>query len=593
MAKVQLKKEAINMTKITGPIPKRFQNLWLNCSRLALCFRSALDSNNHRIRRKNLSSNLFKNIYGWALAFSFLMLPFSQLTALALTWNSPVTISDLGVDASDPHVGLDANGNAVAIWLEGGLAKASNLPSGGSWSTPVTISNSGASSLRLVVDPNGNATAIWLEAGVVKAVSQPFGGSWSAETILSGTGTATSPNLAVDTSGDVVAVWVQTSTGVSIQSATKVFGGSWPLVVDTISGTTTYSSSPFVSIGANGTVVAVWHSVSGVSDLINSASKTISGGVWGTPLSFFQGTATFSHNYPKVIVDASGNAHAVWFRFNQSGLAYSNVVVLASQLSSGSSTWAIPTMLSITPSLRNPADLYARLAIDTTGDVMAVWTSSYDGLSFNAESAVQLSGKSWNIGGALQFLNLYGLEVDLAANSLGDVVALYMTFDGVSTVMTQAAESDAASSVSNFWTPAQTISSGADNGFPRVAASLTGTTFNACGVWISNNGSNNVIQAATGSQTVILPPSGLSVVQNSTSFGVFTDYNNVVSWTASIDPSVTGYAIYRNGLQFATVAAGTSSVTDNNNTQNGSVTYGVAAFDHQHSQSQIINVSFP
>jgi hypothetical protein len=536
----------------------------------------------------------FLKLFGY-IYFIFLVISFSQLSALTLQWNAPTTISTLGVNASDPHVGIDSSGNVVAIWLEAGFAKASNLPINGSWSAPVTISNSGASSLRLVVDPNGNATAIWFEAGVVKAVSQPFNGSWSAETSLSGSGTATSPQLAVDTSGDVVAIWVQTSltSVISIQSATKVFGGSWSATPDTISGATTSPSSPFVSIGANGTVLAVWHSLSGSNDVINSSSKTISGGVWSTPISFFQGTATFSHNYPKVIVDANGNAHAIWFRFNQSGLAYSNVVVLASQLSSGSSTWAIPTMLSITPSLRNPANLYTRLGVDSNGNVVALWNSSYDGQLFNIESAAQIFGKSWSLGGALTFLNLYALEVDLAVSSLGDAVALYMSYDGTSSVMIQSAESDIGSSFANFWTPAQTVSSGADNGFPRITASVSGNTFNACTIWINNNGSNNVIEGATGSSTVILPPSNLAVVQNSTNFGAFTNYYNTISWQASTDPNVFGYAVYRNGLQFTKVDSNILQVIDNNNTQNGSVTYGVATFDRQYSQSQIVNVSFP
>ena len=36
------------------------------------------------------------------------------------TWSSPPdTISTTGVNASNPHIGMDAAGNVVALWLEG------------------------------------------------------------------------------------------------------------------------------------------------------------------------------------------------------------------------------------------------------------------------------------------------------------------------------------------------------------------------------------------------------------------------------------------------------------------------------------------
>ncbi len=523
---------------------------------------------------------------------SYFLLPLT-LTAQSIQWNAPTTISNLGVDATNPQVGVATSGDVVAIWVENGVIKASSLPFNGSWSSITTISNAGASALNFVVDPSGNATAVWLETGVLKAASQPAGGSWGAATSLSGLGTATSPALAVDPSGNVIAGWVQTSVTTTLQSSTKLAGGNWPVIPDTISGSTVSPSFPSVSIGADGTVVAVWHSMSGTNDIINSSRKTIAGGVWGTPVNFFAASAAFHHNYPKVVVDSNGNANAVWFRFNQVGSVYTNVILLSSQLPAGSATWAaIPTLLTEIPSIINPVNLYLRMAADTTGNIIALWTASFDGETFNVKSAVQLYGGSWNIGGALVLVNQYAFEADVAVNTIGDSAAAYMFYDGTNVVI-QSAESDVASQRQNYWAPGQTISQGSENGYPRIATSLSGNTANACAVWIHNNGSNNIIHAATGSKTEVLPPSNLTVVQSSTNFGIFTDYFNTISWQASTDPNLNGYAIYRNGVYVASIDSNTLQFVDHNAVQNGSVTYGIAAINTESSQGQIVNVSFP
>lgn len=524
----------------------------------------------------------------------FLMvISFSQVIAQPLTWNAPQTISTLGVDSSSPLVTLDSSGNVDAAWIEGGVVKSSHLPLNGSWSAPDTVSNSDASSLKFVADPSGNVTAVWIESGVLKAATRPAGDSWKSIIALSGVGTASSPSLAVDLSGNVVAVWVQTSilNVVSLQSSTKLFNGNWQAVVDTISGSTNTPSSPYVYIGSRGNVFAVWRSQSGTNDLINSASKTIVGATWSTPINFFSAAATFRHNYPKVVVDALGNANALWFRFNQSGSSFSNVMMLSAQLPFGSSSWSIPSVLSDN-SLRNPANMLAGIKIDTTGNLIATWNSSFDGYTFNVETARKVLGGNWAVGGTPILYNLYALENDVAVGSSGFAALAYMYFDGTSETI-QVAESNIASSVPNYWSNQQTISKGTNNGSPRIATSTVDNTDYVCAVWIQNNESNNVIMAAIASKPVVLPPSNVSVSQTSTSFGVYTDYQNTITWKASPAPNLEGYAIYRNGIRFTSVDANTFQFVDHNASQNGAVTYGVAAFDEQYGLSQVVNVSFP
>ena len=161
-------------------------------------------------------------------------------------------------------------------------------------------------------------------------------------------------------------------------------------------------------------------------------------------------------------------------------------------------------------------------------------------------------------------------------------------------MLIQSSESDFTGFLGTQWSVPVNLSSGANHGFPRVAATLSGNTIYAGAVWISTNGSVNTILATTGTRSVVLPPTSLSVVQSSNNFGgVFTEYYNTVSWTASASPEIVSYVIYRNGAQIAQVDGSVTSFRDDNRVQSGAVTYGVAAVDNQSSQSTIPTVNYP
>jgi hypothetical protein len=107
------------------------------------------------------------------------------------------------------------------------------------------------------------------------------------------------------------------------------------------------------------------------------------------------------------------------------------------------------------------------------------------------------------------------------------------------------------------------------------------------------NGSNRVINAVTGSRSLPVPPTGLAVMQSSTNFGVFTEFFNTVSWTASVDPTVEGYLIYRDGILIGQVDAATVSFVDHNRVQSGPLTYGVASINNEPVQGRIVTVNYP
>ena len=353
------------------------------------------------------------------LVFIFTILCCFQLTAQ--NWNSAVVISSGTANATNASTEIDGSGNAVAIWIEGGIIFASNRSfSGGTWTSPTPISGTGASAPQLVVAANGNATAVWIQSNVVLSATQPFGGSWGSATTLSLTG-ATTPQIAIDPNGDLVAIWARSG---AIESATHVFGGSWPLpgAVDVLA--TTNSDLPQIEIGNdNLTVVAVWHTS---ANAIVSKNKLL-GGSWGSPTTIGTGS------YPQVAVSSTGDAAAVWFQFSLTGSSFSGVSLASNALPSGAS-WSANSVSLVQPTfengLTNPANLVSRIAFDGSGNLLAVWSNSFDGATFSIQSSLSMDlGNTWTNPPQDQVLdNLYAFSLDLDVDSLGDAFTAYVIF---------------------------------------------------------------------------------------------------------------------------------------------------------------------
>jgi hypothetical protein len=503
-----------------------------------------------------------------------------------ITWTTPSQISTVGVNASQVKVVSDSNGNVTAAWLENGSVIANSLPSGGSWGTATTLTSVSASSLHLGVDSSGNVTAIWIEGGVVYTAALPFGGSWSAKASISGSG-ASQARLSVASGGNVGAVWTRNSL---IGAATKPSGGSWSL--ESQLSTNGSENDPDIYLGSNGTTVAVWHTAASGADALQSARSTTLG-TWATAINMLAVSPGNHHDYPRVAVDNSGNAYAVWFAYKLSGSAYSNVSVLTATLSSSSSSWtAIPTILTQFGGLLNPANLQNAIKVDGNGNVMAFWTNSYDGAHYAVESGVLPVGGSWQSVGQIVEQNQYAFQGDITVNSAGHGLIGYMWYDGTN-IAVQVVETDLTSPFPNSFTIPVTVSTSADNGYPSVAFSTTSTTLNAVALWEGFDGTHTTTLVSTGTASIVQPATALSVVQSSNNNGIFTEYYNTFSWTDSVTPSVVNYAIYRNGFLISEVASPGTQFIDHNAVQNGSVTYGIIAIDSNNDQSPMATKSFP
>lgn len=244
--------------------------------------------------------------------------------------------------------------------------------------TPVTISTSSvaASQQEVAMDPSGNTVAVWVENGFVVSKSLPYQGSWSPSvTTLSGAG-ASSPQVVVDSLGNATAVWVEAGL---IKTSSKPFGGSWAGVPVTLSGA--LASQGSLTVDGSGNIVAIWTE----GGVVKSSTKLF-GGSWQVTPDTLSGA---SSGMPQVATNSLGEVFAVW----QESVASVETVYVTMKTMGGS--WGGLQSIS-TPGVSSGCP---QIAVDSSGNAMAVWFRYVQsGTTFSkvyAQSVYYTAGGSW------------------------------------------------------------------------------------------------------------------------------------------------------------------------------------------------------
>jgi hypothetical protein len=235
------------------------------------------------------------------------------------SWSKSQTLTPAsGWNAAEPAVAVGPAGNAVAIWeiYEVNppnllVVQASARPAHGAWGPVVTVSpTSGSATVpQIAMDANGNAVAIWVQSGVIEAATLPAGGVWSAPVALSGT-SASSPTLAVNARGDAVAGW-KTSNGAIFVAERK--SGAWTAPVS-IAAPAYRAGGPHLALNGPGDAAIAW---SGRGTTLVASRPA--NGVWISPTTISTSSAGLT---ARVALDDAGNAVAVFALVKLSGSSY-------------------------------------------------------------------------------------------------------------------------------------------------------------------------------------------------------------------------------------------------------------------------------
>jgi hypothetical protein len=195
-------------------------------------------------------------------------------------WQAPALLTaDSAEVLQSIVVGSDAAGNVVALWSQrlAGLytvRSARMNASTGTWGAPVTVNDGKreATAPALGVDADGDAVAIWSETdyGVVANRFTSSTASWSSPVVVQARSTGgvagTIPSVGVDAKGTAVAAWVQQ---VGSPPRPHLFaahfasaGNMWttPTELPTSDpNATPYAFETQLSVNANGETMLVWH----------------------------------------------------------------------------------------------------------------------------------------------------------------------------------------------------------------------------------------------------------------------------------------------------------------------------------------------
>jgi hypothetical protein len=244
----------------------------------------------------------------------------------ATGWGTATLITN-GPSQQDPDLAVEPGGNAMAVWRSNNTSTvgtwASRFVVGTGWSARVRISDAFNTQIpQVAVSRNGDALAVWERHDVfdmsVMASRFSLATGWGTPTFLENdTRNALRPNVAMDDSGNGMAVWAQASGG-GIQANRYVAGVGWdPPVSIQVPGSSGLDTD--VAMDPNGNAVAVWEQWDSGAPGLVWANRFMAGTGWGTAVAIesFAGDGYI----PQVAIDACGRATAVWSQLSDTGSA--------------------------------------------------------------------------------------------------------------------------------------------------------------------------------------------------------------------------------------------------------------------------------
>ena len=424
--------------------------------------------------------------------------------------------------ASYPQVAIDPSGNTIAVWRQSDGTRyniwANRFTAGTGWGTAQLIEtdNSGeALGPQVAVDPSGNAIAVWYQSDGTRnniwANRYTAGTGWGTAQLIEtdNSGSAFDPQVAIDPSGNAIAVWYQyDGTRFNIWANRFTPGTGWGTALLIETDNSGEALGPQVAIDPSGNAIAVWHQYDGTRNNI-WANRFTPGTGWGTA-QLIETDNSGEALGPQVAVDPSGNAIAVWHQYD--GTRYN---IWANRFTAGTG-WGTAQLIETDNS---GEALGPQVAVDPSGNAIAVWYQ-YDGTRYTIWANRFTPGTGWGTAQLIETNNSGGAySSQVAIDPSGNAIAVWHQYDGTR---------------NNIWANRFTPGTGwgtaqlieTDNsGFafnPQVAIDPSG---NAIAVWYQSDGTRYNIWANRYIMPDTTPP---SLHISSPINGMGTDINTVV-----------------------------------------------------------------
>jgi hypothetical protein len=248
------------------------------------------------------------------------------------------------------------------------------------WLTAAALENDGGDAYypQVAMDASGDALAIWSQSdGVrysIRASRYTAGIGWGTPELVEHDdgGDAKDPQIAFDSDGNALAVWDQydlprdvSGATASIWSNRYVSGQGWgvPEPIETLPN---YAALPRIAMDPSGNAMAVWWQENAAGVRQPWANRYSAGLGWGT--AELLGPANGPAYATDVAFDPNGNAMAIWTQYDD-GLKY----LWSNRYTAGVGWGTAVKVVSASSKVSTP-----HLQMDGQGNAMAVWSSPYD-----------------------------------------------------------------------------------------------------------------------------------------------------------------------------------------------------------------------
>lgn len=370
-------------------------------------------------------------------------------------WTNPISLSDHispnGQDATEPHVAMDNNGNAVIVWIQSDGSNYQVFKSerrNGTWHHPADLTDNispdgqdvgwndfSMGTVSVAMDNNGNAIVVWYQSD--GSTTQIFKSEYRdnvwhhPEDITDNIGiaAASQPQVTMDDNDNAIIVYIA-SDGSSFQIFKSEYrNGSWhhpASISEHISPDGKMALFPQVAMANNGDAIIVWEQyvTSGVNESYLAIFKSeYRNGSWTNPLNLSYGPLD-NGRFPQVEMDNNGNAIIIWEVFSASNFGTFTSAIMEYR----NDTWTNRTGVQFNGEF---VDL-THMAMDDNGNAIIVWPQS-DGSNSQVFKSEYRSGSWHNPTGLSDNISSSGQGGNnplVAMGNNGEAIIVYQGSDG-------------------------------------------------------------------------------------------------------------------------------------------------------------------
>lgn len=310
-------------------------------------------------------------------------------------------------------------------------------------------------------------------------------GLWRAPVLIKSDNlvAASNPQIAVDSSGRAIAVWEQLDGAqYSIWSNRYTVGSGWgaPEIISTSTGGS--ARYPKVSVNASGNALAVWHQYDGVRVSNIWANRFTAGDGWETP-ELIETDDAGSAIDPQIATDANGHALAVWSQIDGAG---ARADIWSNRYTAGSG-WGVAQLIETDTAGGSAGS--PQVEVDALGNAIAVWHQQVlqpsGGVYRRVWSNRYTAGGDWGTAEIIDTAVADALRPQVAMGPNGIAFAVWEQFEGAR----YTAWSSRYAVDSGWGTPVRISPNGANVRNPKIAIDENG---HALAVWEGGSASYSI-----------------------------------------------------------------------------------------------------